>query len=238
MQENKNLSTIVDEINETLRSYGKAAVQEVKMMTKDGKIIGQIRHGYRPQYVFDSVNAILLPENWRYEVISKEIFNQQAVVEVKLFIWIGDQWLCKGSQMGQMLIIKDNVGDAYKGAVTDSLQKCFSLLSIGTDAYRGLLKSVYKGSPQPTASNSPPSQAAAVRPETPSAEASSQPQKAKPSQDNQDLPQITGIHIKRVDNRFVASGQVFEKKEMLKAAGFKFDGANRTWFKDATAAVH
>jgi len=238
MQENRNLSTIVDEINETLRSYGKAAVQEVKMMTKDGKIIGQIRHGYRPQYVFDSVNAILLPENWRYEVISKEIFNQQAVVEVKLFIRIGDQWLCKGSQMGQMLIIKENIGDAYKGAVTDAIQKCLSLLSIGTDAYRGLLESVYKGFSHPKALNRPPSQSTSVRPETPSAETSSQPLKSQLGQDNQDLPQITGVHIQRVEDRFVASGKVFEKKEMLKAAGFKFDGANRTWFKDATAAVH
>ena len=235
MQENKNLSTIVHEINETLRSYGKAAVQEVKM-SKDGKVIGQIRYGYRPQFVFDAVNAVLLPEKWRYEIISKEIFNQQAVVEVKLFIRIGDQWLCKGSQIGQMQIIKENIGDAYKGAVTDAIQKCLSLLSIGTDAYRGLLESVYKGFSHPKASNRQPVQPA-VQPETP-ASTSSQHQKSQASQDNQDLPQITGVQIQRVENRFVASGKVFEKKEMLKAAGFKFDGANRTWFKDATAAVH
>ena len=236
MQENRNLSTIVDEINETLRSYGKAAVQEVKMTNRDGKVIGQIRYGYRPQFVFDAVNAVLLPEMWRYEIISKEIFNQQAVVEVKLFIRIGDQWLCKGSQIGQMQIIKENIGDAYKGAVTDAIQKCLSLLSIGTDAYRGLLESVYKGLSQPIASNRQPVQPV-VQPETP-ASTSSQHQKSQASQDNQDLPQITGVHIQRVENRFVASGKVFEKKEMLKAAGFKFDGANRTWFKDATAAVH
>ena len=235
MQENKNLSTIVHEINETLRSYGKAAVQEVKM-SKDGKVIGQIRYGYRPQFVFDAVNAVLLPEKWRYEIISKEIFNQQAVVEVKLFIRIGDQWLCKGSQIGQMQIIKENIGDAYKGAVTDAIQKCLSLLSIGTDAYRGLLESVYKGLSQPIASNRQPVQPA-VLPETP-ASTSSQHQKSQASQDNQDLPQITGVQIKRVEDRFVARGKVFEKKEILKAAGFKFDGANRTWFKDATAAVH
>jgi len=236
MQEDKTLSTIVDEINTTLRAYGKAAVQEVKM-TKDGKVIGQIRYGYRPQVVFDTVNAVLLPQNWRYEIISKEIFNQQAVIEVKLFIRIGDEWLCKGSQIGQMIIIKDNVGDAFKGAVTDAIQKCLSLLSIGTDAYRGLLESVYKGSPQPITLNRPPAKSE-VRPETPSAETSSQPLKSQLGQDNQDLPQITGVHIQRVEDRFVASGKVFEKKEMLKAAGFKFDGANRTWFKDATAAVH
>ena len=235
MQENKTLSTIVDEINTTLRAYGKAAVQEVKM-TREGQVIGQIRYGYRPQYVFDAVNAVLLPENWRYEVMSKEIFNQQAVVEVKLYIRIIDEWLCKGSQMGQMQIAKENVGDAYKGAVTDAIQKCLSLLSVGTDSYRGLLEFVYKGSPQPIASSRQPAQPA-VQPETP-AVTSSQPQKSQSAQDNQDLPQITGVHIQRVDNRFVASGKVFDKKEMLKAAGFRWDGANKNWFKDATAAMH
>jgi len=236
MQENRNLSTIVDEINETLRSYGKAAVQEVKMTNRDGNVIGQIRYGYRPQFVFDAVNAVLLPEMWRYEILSKEIFNQQAIVEVKLFIRIGDEWLCKGSQIGQMQIIKENIGDAYKGAVTDAIQKCLSLLSIGTDAYRGLLESVYKGLSQPISSNRQPV-TPVVQPETP-ASTSSQTQKSQPGLDNQDLPQITGVQIKRVEDRFVASGKVFEKKEMLKAAGFKFDGANRTWFKDATASMH
>ena len=142
MPEDKTLSIIISEINDRLRAYGKTAVQEVKMTNREGKVIGQIRFGYRPQYVFDSINAVLLPENWRYEVISKDIFNQQAVVEVKLFIRIGDGWLCKGSQIGQMQIVKENIGDAYKGSITDALQKCFSLLSIGTDAYRGLLESV------------------------------------------------------------------------------------------------
>ena len=237
MSEEKTLSTIVDEINTTLRSYGRAAVQEIKM-TREGTVIGQIRYGYRPQYVFDSVNAILLPENWRYEVMSKEIFNQQAVVEVKLYIRIGAEWLCKGSQMGQMQIVKDNVGDAYKGAVTDAIQKCLSLLSIGTDSYRGLLESVYKGLSQPTASGRQPAQSAAVQPETPPAGTSSQPQKTQPTQDNQDLPQITGVLIQRVEDRFIAKGKVFDKKEMLKAAGFKWDGANKNWYKDATAAMH
>ena len=81
MPEDKTLSIIISEINDRLRAYGKTAVQEVKMTNREGKVIGQIRFGYRPQYVFDSINAVLLPENWRYEVISEEIFNQQADVD-------------------------------------------------------------------------------------------------------------------------------------------------------------
>lgn len=44
-----------------------------------------------------------------------------------------------------MNIVNKNVGDIYKGAITDALQKCFSLLSIGQGAYRWLLKDIYLG---------------------------------------------------------------------------------------------
>ena len=129
--ENKKLTITqqVEAINAQLRAFGREAVQEIKMM-KDGQVIGQVRYGYKPQYVFDAVNNVLLPENWRYEVVSKEIYDNQVVAEVKLFLRVMDEWFCKGSQTGQMQIIKKNVGDAMKGAITDALQKCFSLLSI------------------------------------------------------------------------------------------------------------
>ena len=131
-------------INERLRSFGIEAVQEIKMTGKDGQQIGQVKYGYRPQYVFDSVNEILGPENWRYELSKEEIFDTQAVAEVKLFLKLDDEWLCKGSHKGQMQIVKGNVGDAQKGAITDAIQKCMSLLSIGSDSYKGLLKLVYQ----------------------------------------------------------------------------------------------
>ena len=271
------LSTIVDTINEKLRSQGKEAVQEVKMTNKEGKVIGQVRYGYKPQYIFDAINAVLLPENWRYECLSKEIFNQQAVVEVKLFIRIEDEWICKGSQCGQMMIVKDNVGDAYKGAITDAIQKNFAVLSIGTDSYRGLLEKVYKGSSQSKAAavtSRPPGQAASTQQTIAAQSSKSQAisnqsiqnnkllkdkeelkaagdenerkpveNSNKPTQDsNQDppslLPQIAGIKFQRVDDRFIASGKVYEKKDMLKAAGFKWDSSNKNWFKSAYATLN
>jgi hypothetical protein len=137
------LTVKINEVNELLRSFGQKAVQEVKMKDKEGKVIGQIRYGYRPQYVFDAVNQIISPENWRYELIKEEIFETQAVAEIKLFLKTDDEWICKGSHKGQMSIVKGNVGDALKGAITDALQKCFSLCSIGQDSYRGLLETVF-----------------------------------------------------------------------------------------------
>ena len=168
----------INSINERLRSFGIEAVQEIKMIGKDGKPVGQVKYGYRPQYVFDSVNELLGPENWRYELSKEEIFEAQAVAEVKLFLKVEDVWFCKGSHKGQMQIIKGNVGDAQKGAITDAIQKCMSLLSIGSDSYKGLLKNVYLGN---TPKNQPGQQSQPT--------AKPQESSTKPS----NLPKIAGV---------------------------------------------
>ena len=66
----ENFSKKIEQINGRLRSFGREAVQEIKMM-KDGQVVGQVRYGYKPQYVFDAVNEILQPGNCRYEIFSK-----------------------------------------------------------------------------------------------------------------------------------------------------------------------
>ena len=241
-----NFSQKIELINTQLRNFGREAVQEIKMI-RDGQVIGQIRYGYKAQYVFDAVNSVLQPENWRYEIVSKEIFEQQAVAEVKLFIRIDSEWLCKGPHTGQMNIVKQNVGDAYKGAVTDAIQKCFSLLSIGQDAYRGLLKEVYLGSN----GNRPPMNQ--PKPHQPSTRRSNQlsnqgenqdPQPQQPPSHHQpstpnmsdNLPQIAGIKYQHANGRIVAVGNSYEKKELLKSAGFRWNGAEKNWYKEV--AVH
>ncbi|MEA3547959.1 MAG: hypothetical protein U9R66_09870 [Thermodesulfobacteriota bacterium] len=225
--ENKRItiSKQVEQINVQLRAYGRVAVQEIKMM-KDGKIIGQVRYGYKPQYVFDAVNSVLLPENWRYEVVSKEIFDNQVVAEVKLFLRVMDEWFCKGSQTGQMQIIKKNVGDAMKGAITDALQKCLSLLSIGSDAYRGLLREVYLSGNRPPATTTRQQQKQPTQP-------SRQPETGK-TVNNNELPKIAGIKYQRRDGIVVAVGNSFDKKELLKSAGFKWDKSGKNWYKEVT----
>ena len=228
MSERKNLTKQVEEINAELRAFGRAAVQEIKMM-KDGKVIGQIRYGYKPQYVFDAVNSILLPENWRYEVVSKEIYDSQVVAEVRLFIRVNDnEWICKGSQTGQMQIVKGNVGDSYKGAITDAIQKCLSLLSIGTDAYRGLLRDVYLAGNRPD--TSPPKQQSEQLAQS-SNKSSTKPKVDQP-QNKSDLPKIAGINYQHRDGIVIAVGNSFDKKDLLKSAGFKWDKSDKNWFKE------
>ena len=220
-------------INERLRAYGIEAIQEIKMTDKGGNQIGQIKYGFRPQYVFDSVNEVLGPENWRYELTKEEIFESQAVAEVRLFVKIDGDWLCKGSHKGQMQIVKGNVGDAQKGAITDAIQKCMSLLSIGSDAYKGLLKNVYLQGSQRT---QPPVTQSNPQPKTKPASTTSQP--AEPPVNQSDpsaiLPKIAGVTFENRQGVIIAIGDhLFDKKELLKAAGFQWDKTGKTWMKQA-----
>jgi len=223
----------IQSINERLRAFGIEAIQEIKMTDKGGNVIGQIKYGFRPQYVFDSVNEVLGPENWRYELTKEEIFESQAVAEVQLFVKIDGDWLCKGSHKGQMQIVKGNVGDAQKGAITDAIQKCMSLLSIGSDAYKGLLKNVYLQGSQRT---QPPAPQSNPQPQTKPASRSSQPDEPPANQSDQSaaLPKIAGVSFENRQGVIIAIGDhLFDKKELLKAAGFQWDRNIKTWMKQA-----
>jgi len=209
-------------INERLRSFGIESIQEIKMTDKEGKTIGQIKYGYRPQYVFDSVNEILGPENWRYELTKEEIYENQAVAEIRLFLKVDSDWLCKGSHKGQMQIIKGNVGDAQKGAITDAIQKCMSLLSIGSDAYKGLLKYVYQQGTKSSSTQPPPRNNPSI--DTPT----------DPSDPAATLPKIAGVTFENRQGVVVAIGDhLFDKKELLKAVGFQWDKTGKSWLKKA-----
>ena len=223
----------IQSINERLRAFGIEAIQEIKMTDKGGNVIGQIKYGFRPQYVFDSVNEVLGPENWRYELTKEEIFESQAVAEVRLFVKIDGDWMCKGSHKGQMHIVKGNVGDAQKGAITDAIQKCMSLLSIGSDAYKGLLKNVYL---QGTQRTQPPATQSNSQPKTKPASTTSQPAEppANQSDPSATLPKIAGVSFEHRQGVIIAIGDhLFDKKELLKAAGFQWDKTGKTWIKQA-----
>ena len=212
----------IQAINQRLRAYGIEAVQEIRMTDRDGKTIGQVKYGYRPQYVFDSVNEVLGPENWRYELTREEIFENQAVAEVRLFVRVDGDWMCKGSHKGQMQIVKGNVGDAQKGAITDAIQKCMSLLSIGSDAYKGLLKHVFQPSSRP--------------PSTLPAPSTSHPAGPLPvgSDPTVDLPKTAGVTFEHRQGVILAMGEhLYDKKELLKAAGFQWDKTGKAWLKKA-----
>lgn len=199
----------IEQINEILRAQGVSVIQEKKMM-KDGRVIGKVQYGYVPQAVFDAVNAVIGPENWTYEVHSNEVIENQAIACVEVYFNTPNGWLSKGKQWGQSNVVKGNVGDALKGAVTDGIQKGFSLWSIGSDAYAGKLEAVWKG------------QGANPKPK-------SQPQ----GQSDPTPPKLEGVVFEKKKGRILVKGKTYGKSAALKAAGFQWDAKEKVWWKQA-----
>jgi len=116
---------------------------------------------------------------------------------------------------------QSNVGDAQKGAITDAIQKCMSLLSIGCDSYKGLLKIVYQKNSQKTPAGKSQT---GKQP----ADAGKQPITVAA------MPKIAGVTFEDRQGVIVAIGErLFDKKELLKAAGFQWDTTEKTWMKKA-----
>jgi len=146
------LAKIIQDINDELESQCKPkytngkknidnAIQEIPKFGQEGTWTG-----FKPQYIVDAVNKHLGHHNWRYIVndIYLSSSKQQIIADVELFIHIEDEWMSKGKQFGHMKVIFENEGDAYKGAITDAIGKCFSLWGVGSKAYKGLLNEIYE----------------------------------------------------------------------------------------------
>jgi hypothetical protein len=133
MDSKESLSNNVIAINRILEGQGASIVQKILMPGN------RILYGYLPQAVFDAVNDVLKPEGWHYTVADPVVFENEVVVKVVVRIGTKD---CE--HFGGMKIIKGDHGSAYKGAVTDALQKALSMFEIGNKAYRGELKAVFE----------------------------------------------------------------------------------------------
>ena len=97
-----------------------------------------------------------------------------------------------------------------------------SLLSIGSDAYKGLLKHVFQPSNRPSSTPPPPP--------------TSQPAGPPPvgSDPTVDLPKIAGVTFEHRQGVILAMGEhLYDKKELLKAAGFQWDKTGKAWLKKA-----
>ncbi len=148
LEANRDLMRQIDEANNMLRLFKKMAVQE-KKVEKDGKIVGQTTYGYKPQFVLDVTNRTVGPTSWRYDVIEETEKDNQVVTQIQFWLKAGNVWIPKGSQFGVGQIVRtkksENIIDGRKSAIANACQKCLSLMSIGSDAYRGLLKGVFFG---------------------------------------------------------------------------------------------
>ena len=100
--------------------------------------------GYNPQHVIDAVNSEFCGD-WSLLIVDKETYDSgrknksdSAIIEafVHIRMSLGGQAI---DAMASHPIL-DDYGDAMKSAQTDAMKKAFAHFSIGSRAYRGLLK--------------------------------------------------------------------------------------------------
>jgi len=132
------------------------------------------RAGYEGQYVIDAVNRHLGPENWRvrrtgewtiHEKTDKgtgELIPGSVEAEFELDIRVApDEWLSKGPVIGANQV-GTNLAEAKNAATRNATKKLFSLWSIGSRAYLGLLSEEH-AAPKPSRPRAAP--AAAAKPD-------------------------------------------------------------------------
>lgn len=137
------LTAIVDEINKILKDGEPGDIQEDRHReNKDDPKKSFIVYGYYPYEVFRAVNQVAGPENLLTAVLSEDHNEKVAWCTVRACIRAEKEWICR-EHAGGSPIVKGNIGDAKKGAITDATQKALSMFGVAYRAYRGLLKEVY-----------------------------------------------------------------------------------------------
>jgi hypothetical protein len=140
------------EVIKQLRAdFPKKSVQ-VKKGFKDKKT-GEFKilTGYKPQYITERMNDVFGHENWDFEILQFGTDEKIEWVWVlgKLTIYVSkkDENSVQGPLVRSVMTTKNQfgtsynggagLGDAYKGAATNSFEKCSSFLDIAHIAYKG-----------------------------------------------------------------------------------------------------
>lgn len=103
----------------------------------------------KAQYVVERLNEVVGIGNWRhsgqYELVDNGvIFKGQLIISnAEVHATAGTSREAVGFSM-----IKKNVGDAYKGAKTDSLSKCASQLGLANEIFKGNVAPPSKSKPK------------------------------------------------------------------------------------------
>lgn len=121
----------------------------------DKKEVGAfVQIGYRAQYIIERLNDVFGHDGWRYTVLEEREYDKYAGAKVMLEIlhWQGSMGpdgifapefppkvIAQRTQWGNCNIVKDNIFDAKKGAITNALCKCASMFDIGHLAYKSML---------------------------------------------------------------------------------------------------
>jgi len=141
-------------IKKIRESFPEEAIQiYAELKQENGETLTLI--GYRPQYIIERLNDCFGHEGWDFTIIKYDIADRFAWVWGRLSVYA-----CRGyskekldendllepihrtimtikEEFGSCKIGNLGIGDALKGAATNALEKCASLLDIGHEAYKG-----------------------------------------------------------------------------------------------------
>ena len=111
----------------------------------------------KAMYVIDRLNDVFGPLGWGYGFTDPIEKEGEQIVKVTLIIPdTGGEKPHTITHYGGKKVIRNNVTDAYKSAITDGLTKCASILGIGHKVFKGQVH-VPKDKPsQPTSAPASP----------------------------------------------------------------------------------
>jgi len=148
-------------IKEIRKPFPKESVQVKKSFKNPETGEQTYLTGYKPQYIIERLNDSFGHEGWDFEVkehgfrdkTDAKNFTSEIWVLGQLTIYVVkfDENAIDGPILRKVMTVKQqfgfgthnknmSLGDALKGATTNALEKCASLIDIGHEAYKGLLK--------------------------------------------------------------------------------------------------
>ena len=175
---------------------------------------------------------------WGFEIVNEQIIDGAPLLdsdgnvvgceklhEIKLRVWYkhGDATGEIFASGATMMVGRNRNGfftdeEAVKKSITDALSKALSYLGFSADVHLGRFDSnKYTNPPKATPASKP---------------ASSAPADSNSGQ-TAVLPQIDGVEYKREDGQVIVTGKTYGKSNILKSAGFRWDGQRKVWYKAA-----
>lgn len=139
-----------DMIAKLRKEFPKTAIE-----TKVISVVDEyIQTGYKSQYIIERLNDTFGHDGWRIVVMEEKETPRECGAKVMLEIlqWDGQQdqqgnfiptiakVIASRTQWGSSMIDAGRIFDAKKGAITNGLCKCASMLDVGQDSYKGELK--------------------------------------------------------------------------------------------------
>jgi hypothetical protein len=124
-----------------------------------------------PDFVIDTLNEAF-SSDWSTRIVSSTMYENVAVVGLELEVPTAEGKTVRKQQFGSCEVTRGlGTGEAFKGAASDALKKCATLLGLGLELYKDDEVPAAPTPPQFRAPSRPSAPPAPVRPSSPVAPA-------------------------------------------------------------------